>query len=749
MKRRQLLLAAISLILTICMCFSLIGCGKKKTDPETLATPVVSIATDGKASWTAVENASGYAYKINNGEEKDTTETSVTLTNGQSIVVKAVGDGENYLDSAWSTSKTYTAPSSGNTENPPSGGTENPPSGGTENPPSGGTENPPSGGTENPPSGGNTHTCGHVCQVTGCGKCTDNTCDKPECASKCPGHGSGTTHTCEHVCQVTGCGKCTDNTCDKPECASKCPGHGSGDDAPADLVENFVFKDIEPYKSMSSNTTLTDETKTVSNDDVSITFAVGTNSYGTGPLYNVSETAIRNYYGNTITVESEDSSIVKIELTYVKGNASNTLTANVGKYTQTSDETGSTNEPLVGTWTGSAKTVVFSVGATSGQSGHYRFKSIKVTYNDPNYTDAQKTEKAKAALTLPTPVITKTTYTYELPLAGRHGTTIAWNVTGLESGDSYTAATGVLVVNRKLNAQKSLTATATISSGSSVNDQTKDFPITVAEKELTKLNTPVVEISADGLATWTLDSRASSAKYKISGGSETDTTANGSVQLTNGQSIEVQAIGDNVDYTNSDWSAAKPYTAGTLPAQPFDEDLDFTTNFAPTTGTGYSDGWKYNGNYGAYDSRTVTLGNSGADIATDTITGTVVLSNASRQTGTITNQPTIAAKSNLVAYVTVDVTDGGTITAAEFSLTCWSSSKYFTDIHMEYYLNDTWTTCSDVFGSTTNTPIPDAGKVITSTSIPAGVTKIRLSITGKTTSNSQVGLSSIKLTIKP
>ena len=386
MKRRQLLLAAISLILTICMCFSLIGCGNKKTDPVTLATPVVKIETDGKASWTAVENASGYAYKINNGEEKDTTETSVTLTNGQSIVVKAVGDGENYLDSDWSTSKTYTAPSSGNTDNPPSSGTDNPPA-----------------------PGGDTHTCGHVCQVTGCGKCTDSTCTDTVCASKCPGHGSGTTHTCEHVCQVTGCGKCTDNACDKPECASKCPGHGSDDDVPAELVENFVFKDIEPYKSMSSNTTLTNETRTVANDDVSITFAVGTNSYGTGPLYNVSETAIRNYYGNTITVESDNPSIVKIELTYVKGNATNTLTADVGEYTQTSDATGTNEAPLVGTWTGSTKKVVFAVGATSGTGGHYRFLSIKVTYNNPNYTDAQKAERAKAALTLPNPVITKTT----------------------------------------------------------------------------------------------------------------------------------------------------------------------------------------------------------------------------------------------------------------------------------------------------------------------------------------------------
>ena len=72
-----------------------------------LKTPVVQI-NDGVASWTAVANASGYVYKIGaSGAEQSTSATSVTLTHNQTIYVKAIGDGVNYLNSGWSLAKTY------------------------------------------------------------------------------------------------------------------------------------------------------------------------------------------------------------------------------------------------------------------------------------------------------------------------------------------------------------------------------------------------------------------------------------------------------------------------------------------------------------------------------------------------------------------------------------------------------------------------------------------------------------------
>ena len=76
--------------------------------PTKLGTPTVTISGEGLASWTAVANASSYVYKINGGAETPTTATSVQLSEGQSIVVKAVGNGISYTDSDYSDSKTYT-----------------------------------------------------------------------------------------------------------------------------------------------------------------------------------------------------------------------------------------------------------------------------------------------------------------------------------------------------------------------------------------------------------------------------------------------------------------------------------------------------------------------------------------------------------------------------------------------------------------------------------------------------------------
>ncbi|MDE7454389.1 MAG: hypothetical protein K2M64_01000, partial [Clostridia bacterium] len=99
-----------------------IGDGSKYMDSEwstpktytaptmtTLASPVVTVNAQGVASWTAIANASGYAYKINDGTEQTTTSLSVQLNAGDKIVVKAVGDGVNYEDSSYSEARTYTA----------------------------------------------------------------------------------------------------------------------------------------------------------------------------------------------------------------------------------------------------------------------------------------------------------------------------------------------------------------------------------------------------------------------------------------------------------------------------------------------------------------------------------------------------------------------------------------------------------------------------------------------------------------
>lgn len=90
---------------------------------------------------------------------------------------------------------------------------------------------------------------------------------------------------------------------------------------------------------------------TVTASNFAITFDKGTNS-SNAPKYYDSGAAIRAYGGNTFTVTSEND-ITKIVITFGSSDGSNAITANTGTYSN-------------GTWTGSAKSVTFTVGGTSG-----------------------------------------------------------------------------------------------------------------------------------------------------------------------------------------------------------------------------------------------------------------------------------------------------------------------------------------------------------------------------------------------
>lgn len=105
---------AVTLIMIIsisffgCIDISDIGIIKPiETNPVQLETPVVSISNSGIATWNLVPNTKTYSYKINDGEDKLINRASVQLNAGDSIQVKAVGDGKKYLDSAYSKKKTY------------------------------------------------------------------------------------------------------------------------------------------------------------------------------------------------------------------------------------------------------------------------------------------------------------------------------------------------------------------------------------------------------------------------------------------------------------------------------------------------------------------------------------------------------------------------------------------------------------------------------------------------------------------
>ncbi len=98
-------------------------------------------------------------------------------------------------------------------------------------------------------------------------------------------------------------------------------------------------------------------------NNVSVTFNKGTNQ--NAPKYYTSGTAIRCYGGNYFTVSTSLGTITSIALTFGSNDGSNTITTNVGSY---SGET----------WTGSASSVTFTIGGTSGNR---RIKGIAVTYS--------------------------------------------------------------------------------------------------------------------------------------------------------------------------------------------------------------------------------------------------------------------------------------------------------------------------------------------------------------------------------
>ena len=72
----------------------------------TLAAPVVIVSEEGLASWEAVANATGYIYKLN-GKEMATLKTSLQLEDGDTLQVKAKGNGKEFLDSDYSAEVTY------------------------------------------------------------------------------------------------------------------------------------------------------------------------------------------------------------------------------------------------------------------------------------------------------------------------------------------------------------------------------------------------------------------------------------------------------------------------------------------------------------------------------------------------------------------------------------------------------------------------------------------------------------------
>ena len=69
--------------------------------------PVVKVSKVGLATWTDLDGAERFVYRINGGEEKETTERSVQLELNDKIVVKCKGNGTTRRSSRWSETAQY------------------------------------------------------------------------------------------------------------------------------------------------------------------------------------------------------------------------------------------------------------------------------------------------------------------------------------------------------------------------------------------------------------------------------------------------------------------------------------------------------------------------------------------------------------------------------------------------------------------------------------------------------------------
>lgn len=96
--------------------------------------------------------------------------------------------------------------------------------------------------------------------------------------------------------------------------------------------------------------------------DFSVYFNKGTNS--NAPIYKTTGNAVRVYGGGYFIVSSTTKTITKIELTFGSGDGSNAITTEDEAYKNS-------------VWEGSASSVTFTVGGTTG---HRRLASVAVTY---------------------------------------------------------------------------------------------------------------------------------------------------------------------------------------------------------------------------------------------------------------------------------------------------------------------------------------------------------------------------------
>ena len=163
--------------------------------------------------------------------------------------------------------------------------------------------------------------------------------------------------------------------------------------------------------------------------------------------------------------------------------------------------------------------------------------------------------------------------------------------------------------------------------------------------------------------------------------------------------------------------------------------VDFKANFG-TYGGSWSD---------SYAEHTITSADLGVDASEATFN--VVLSNANKQSSTITDMPVICAK-NTAQYVTVSLSSG-TIAGVTFNLKEWTAKKKFTTITIEYTTDGaTWQPTNVGLVDGTATTVSPNYTTVSAVDLAEGVIGVRLVYVGSTSKNTQIGLEGLTLTVK-
>lgn len=172
---------------------------------------------------------------------------------------------------------------------------------------------------------------------------------------------------------------------------------------------------------------------------------------------------------------------------------------------------------------------------------------------------------------------------------------------------------------------------------------------------------------------------------------------------------------------------------------PSTETSNVTVDFKANFGT-YGGSWS-----NSYAEHTITSADLGVDASQATFN--VVLSNASKQTGTITDMPCLASK-NTAQYVTVSLSSG-TIAGVTFNLKEWSAKKMFTTITIEYTTDgSTWQPTNVGLVDGTATTISPNFTTVSAVDLTEGVIGVRLVYVGNSSKNQQIGLEGLTLTVK-